>query len=54
MYIVKINLKKITSYAFQPMYNSINFMPKFEQGGSELELVEQIRLLGVVISSPVY
>ena len=47
---MKINLKKSKVMLFNPC-KSIDFMPKIELGGIELDLVEQIRLLGVVIRS---
>ena len=47
---IKINLKKTKVMLFNPCW-SIDFMPKLELDGTELELVEQMRLLGVVIRS---
>ena len=47
---MKINLKKTKVMLFNPCW-SIDFMPKLELDGTELELVEQMRLLGVVIRS---
>ena len=47
---MKINLKKSKVMLFNPCH-SIDFMPKIELDGTELDLVEQMRLLGVVIRS---
>ena len=47
---MQINYKKTTVMIFNPC-SSIDFMPEMELDGNELEVVEEIRLLGLVISS---
>ena len=47
---MQINLDKSKVILFNPC-NSIDFMPKIELNGSELDLVEKIKLLGIVIRS---
>ena len=47
---MKINLEKSKIMLFNPC-NSIDFMPKFELDGCELDLVEKFKLLGIVIRS---
>ena len=47
---MKINFNKTKMMLFNPC-TSVDFMPNFEIGGNELELVEEMRLLGLVITS---
>ena len=47
---MKINLEKSKIMLFNPC-NSIDFMPKIELDGCELDLVEKFKLLGIVIRS---
>ena len=47
---MKINIKKSKVMLFNPC-TSIDFMPKIELENIELDLVEEMRLLGVVIQS---
>ena len=47
---LKLNMKKTKLMLFNPGI-SRDFMPKFDLDDTELELVEQTTLLGVVVSS---
>ena len=47
---MKINFKKTKMMLFNPC-TSVDFMPDFQLGGHELELVEEMRLLGLIITS---
>ena len=47
---MKVNFKKTKFMLFNPC-TSLDFMPDFELGGHEIELVEEMRLLGLVFSS---
>ena len=47
---MKINFRKTKTMLFNPC-TSVDFMPNFQLGGHELELVEEMRLLGLVITS---
>ena len=47
---MKINYKKTKTMLFNPC-TSLDFMPNLELGGHELELVEEMKLLGLVITS---
>ena len=47
---MKVNFKKTKFMLFNPCI-SLDFMPDFELGGHEIELVEEMRLLGLVFSS---
>jgi hypothetical protein len=47
---MKINFKKTKFMVFNPC-SSINFMPEFSLQNNELEVVEEMRLLGIVIRS---
>ena len=47
---MQINYRKTKLMIFNPCW-SIDFMPKIDLGGQQLEVVEQIRLLGVTIRS---
>ena len=46
---MKINFNKTKMMLFNPC-TSVDFMPNFEIGGHEIELVEEMRLLGLVIT----
>ena len=46
---MKTNLEEIKPILFNPC--KVNFMPKFELDGAELELVEEVKLLGVILRS---
>ena len=45
---MKINYKKTKVMIFNPC-TSIDFMPQLELGSYELEVVEEMRVLGVII-----
>ena len=47
---MKINYHKTKLMLFNPCW-SVDFMPEMELGNQQLELVEQIRLLGAIIQS---
>ena len=47
---MKINYKKSKLMIFNPCW-SMDFQPEFEFGGDQMEVVEEIRLLGVTIQS---
>ena len=47
---MKINYKKTKTMLFNPC-TSLGFMPNLDLGGHELELVEEMKLLGLVITS---
>ena len=47
---MKINFKKTKVMLFNPCW-SVDFMPHLEVEDKELELVEEMRLLGVIIQS---
>ena len=47
---MKINNKKTKLILFNPA-KSLDFMPQFEIGGNEIELVEEMRVLGLIIRS---
>ena len=47
---MKINQKKTKLMLFNPC-TSVDFMPDFQLGENELEVVEEMRLLGVIIRS---
>ena len=47
---MKLNLKKTKVMVFNPC-TSIDFMPEISIDGAELEVVEELRLLGVIIRS---
>ena len=47
---MKINYKKTKTILFNPCI-SLDFMPNLDLGGHELELVEEMKLLGLVITS---
>ena len=47
---MKVNIKKSKVMLFNPC-RSVDFMPKLELDGAELELVESFKFLGVVIRS---
>ena len=47
---MKINYHKTKLMLFNPCW-SVDFMPEMELGNQQLELVEQMRLLGVIIQS---
>ena len=47
---MQINYKK-TKFMLSNPCSSLDFMPKLELGGHDLELVEEMKLLGLVITS---
>ena len=47
---MQINYKKTKVIVFNPC-TSIDFLPEFNLGGHEIEVVEEIRLLGIIIRS---
>ena len=47
---MEINLKKTKFMLFNPC-TSLDFMPDFQLGGHEVELVEEMKLLGLMITS---
>ena len=47
---MKINYKKTKLMLFNPC-TSLDFMPDLQLGGHELELVEEMRLLGLILTS---
>ena len=47
---MKINYKKTKTMLFNPC-TSLDFMPNLDLGGHELELVEEMKLLGLMITS---
>ena len=47
---MKINYKKTKMIVFNPC-TSIDFQPEFTLGGHDLEVVEEIRLLGIIVRS---
>ena len=46
---MKINYKKTKMMLFNPCWSK-DFMPDFKLGGFELEVVEEMKLLGVIIT----
>ena len=47
---MRINYKKTKLMLFNPCW-SLDFMPQLELGNDQLELVEEMKLLGVIMKS---
>ena len=48
--LMKINLKKSKVFFFNPQNRSIDFKPTVKLNGEILEVVEKMRLVGLIVS----